>query len=356
MEEWGVWSMIESLKENKELWELFTKKEEYNPSFTDQYERFPYYLTKYKNNFDPKVSRFLTENGMKIQYPDDSPFAICLTHDIDILYQKKLSTMLDSIRLLMKGQTAEGLKKPLSITSKKMNPRINFKEIMRLEEKYDSKSSFYFLALEPHEQDFNFNIENIHQEMTHIVDSGWEVGLHGGHRSYNDLEDMKYKKQKIESIIGKEIIGYRNHYLRFRVPDTWEMLSKAGFKYDTTFAYADCIGFRNGMCHPFKPFNLETNSEIDILEIPMAIADFTLLDGYMRLDHQKSWQIIKYLIDTVEKYNGAISILWHNTHMQGADIKLYEKILKYCHEKGAWMTSGEELHNWWKGSESDKKR
>ena len=29
-------------------------------------------------------------------------------------------------------------------------------------------------------------------------------------------------------------------------------------------------------------------------------------------------------------------------------LKFYEKILKYCYEKGAWMTSGGEICEWWR--------
>jgi len=30
-----------------------------------------------------------------------------------------------------------------------------------------------------------------------------------------------------------------------------------------------------------------------------------------------------------------------------AGIWIYEKILNYCYEKGAWMASGEEIWKWW---------
>ncbi|MDD4330975.1 MAG: hypothetical protein PHU28_01340, partial [Methanosarcinaceae archaeon] len=72
--------MFEKLKENRELWELFTKREEYAPVSTDKYERFPYYLSTHRNVFEPEVSRFLVENGLKPEYPDGKKFAVCLTH------------------------------------------------------------------------------------------------------------------------------------------------------------------------------------------------------------------------------------------------------------------------------------
>lgn len=339
--------MINKLRQNQELWDLFTKKEEYNPDFTDQYERFQYYLSSHKDIFQPNVSKFLIENGLKPEYPDEKKFAVCLTHDIDVVFSPRSHAYYGAIKSLMAGQMVNSVKMPFYRINKKWNPLWNFKDIIEIEEKFNAKSSFYFLALDPADQDYNYRIEDMEHELGYITDKGWEVGLHGGHESYNDLEDIIQRKQKLEKIIGEKVIGYRNHYLRFRVPDTWELLSKAGFKYDTTFGYADCAGFRNGMCHPFKPLNLMTNKTIDILEIPLTLMDCTLFGSYMRLDYKKAWELTKQLIDTVENYNGVITILWHNTFMQEDNLKFYKKILQYCSEKNAWITSVEEIFEWW---------
>lgn len=340
--------MFKKLKENEELWDLFTRKEEYDLAFRDRYERFPYYLSSHRNIFEPRVSRFLLENGLRPQYPDGKKFAVCLTHDIDGVYPEKLYPLIGSIKALARGNLTEAMKTPFSRVNRKWNPCWNFREIVKLEAKYDAKSSFYFLALNPEEMDFNYNIKDLDSELGFISDSGWEVGLHGGHDSYNSLEDIKEKKSRLEEVLGKRIIGYRNHFLRFSVPDTWELLSKAGFKYDTTLGYADCAGFRNGMCHPFRPFNLNEGRPIDIMEIPLTIMDRSLLRDYMRLDVKKAWECTKHLINTVEKYNGVITVLWHNnTCIEGENLKYYEKVLEYCAGKNAWITSGEEIYNWW---------
>ena len=82
--------MIEILKTKEELWDLFTKKEEYNSIFSDKYDRFPYYLSNHRDVFDPIVSRFLIENGLCPEYPDGKKFAVCLTHDIDVVYPERI--------------------------------------------------------------------------------------------------------------------------------------------------------------------------------------------------------------------------------------------------------------------------
>ncbi len=340
-----VGGFLEKIKQKEELWDLYTRKEEYNSPFTDRYERFPYYISKSKNVFEPAVSEVLICNGFDPVYPENKNFAVCLTHDIDVVYPSRI---MYSSKALIQGKFADAFKIPFSRIKKSWNPLWNFKEIMKLEERYGATSSFYFLALDPEEEDFSFRVEDLEQEIGDISDKGWEVGLHGGHNSYNNPADIKQKKKKIERVMGNKIIGYRNHYLRFKVPDTWEFLRDAGFKYDSTLGYAECVGFRNGMCHPFRPYNLETGKEIEILEIPLTIMDHTLLGSYMKLDFKKAWALTKKLIDTVEKYRGVITILWHNNaYMQGENLKFYEKILEYCSEKNAWLTSGEDVCRWW---------
>jgi len=229
------------------------------------------------------------------------------------------------------------------------SPYMNFDQIMQLEEKYGAKSSFYFLTAKEDPRRFRYDIEDTENELGLILDKGWEVGLHGGYYSYDEFNKIEVEKNDLVKVLGKEIIGFRNHYLRFKVPDSWELLSKAGFKYDTTIGYNDMIGFRNGMCHPFRPYNLTEKRSIDILEIPLVIMDGALFE--VTNSFEDAWQYTKKLIDVVETYHGVITILWHNyvfnCPFRRQWKKLYEKILAYGYEKNAWMTSGEEIYKWW---------
>lgn len=329
------------LRQDPEIWDLFTRKEEYTNSLRDCYDRFPYYASNNRDIFEPRASQYLMEHGYSIEYPDDAPFAVCLTHDIDTIYQSLLFKGLKACLAFRKQDYSRAITSIGQIRSRK-RPLCNFSAIMDLEEKYDAKSTFFFMAENPGEQDYSYDIEDIGPEIGEIVDRGWEVGLHGGHGTYLDPHQMRQKKERLEKVTGRAVHGYRNHYLRFRVPDTWEYLSQAGFTYDATYGYADCVGFRNGMCHPFKPYNLNANREIDIVEIPLAIMDWTF-SNYMRMDTVKAWDMIKRLIETVEKYHGVLTILWHNTYMDGENLRLYEKILNYCGNRKAWMTNSGDL-------------
>ncbi len=282
------------------------------------------------------------------EYPENKKFAVCLTHDIDDIYLPNSHKLLYTLSYI-KNLDFNRLKKIWN-NRKELSPYLNFKEIMKLEEKYNAVSSFYFISTDKDILRFRYNIEDIKPELGEIVDKGCEVGLHGGYYAYCDLKEIEKEKILLEKALGKNIIGYRNHYLMFKVPDSWKLLAMAGFKYDTTFGYNDMMGFRNGLCHPFEPFDLKLNKEIDILEIPLTIMDIALL-GFSK-SYDEKWRIAKQLIDTVENYNGVLTLLWHNIAFncpfRKEWLKLYTKILDYVYEKDAWLTSGENIFKWWR--------
>jgi len=337
---------LQKIRQHEDLWDLYTRKEEYFPRQLDRYGRFIYAHSTNRDVLEPGVSKYLVDGGYEIEYPDDKQFAVCLTHDVDEIYPPLKHTLLSTLTCL-KGLDFSGFKRQAfwKLHGKEQSPYWNFQGIMDLEEKYGARSSFYFLATDADIRRFRYNIEDLEGELGRIVDRGWEVGLHGGYYACNDLEEILREKGRLEQVLGRNITGYRNHYLRFQVPDSWETLEKAGFGYDTTLGYPDMVGFRNGMCHPFRPYNLYTETEVNILEMPLIIMDGTLFDSVRSYD--EAWDVAKRLIDTVASCNGVLTLNWHannfNCPFRSSWPRLYERILAYCHGKEAWMTCGERI-------------
>jgi peptidoglycan/xylan/chitin deacetylase (PgdA/CDA1 family) len=291
----------------------------------------------------------MIEFGYEPDYPDDHTFAICLTHDVDLVQMGMLMAAKTGLVTRSKEGMIGKVKKSMNLL-KGCRKLASFDEIFRLEERYDANSSFYFLALEPEDWDRRYDLEGLEQEMGMIQDRGGEVGLHGGYDTYLSQKEVIIEKQRLERVLGKTVKGYRNHYLRFKVPDTWRALESAGLLYDSTFGYAEYIGFRNGACHPFFPYDLERGEWMQIAEVPLAIMDCTLFD-YMNLDSTQAWKMVKQLIDTLEQYHGMVSFLWHNTYLKGDGLMLYEKMLSYARSKNAWLTSGIKAYEFMKKNE-----
>jgi peptidoglycan/xylan/chitin deacetylase (PgdA/CDA1 family) len=343
-------NLIDVLRENSYLWDAFTRKEEYNPVIKDKHNRFAYYASKDRDIFEPRVSQYLIKRGFDIEYPNKTKFAVCLSHDVDGIYKEGWRKGLDTIRSMKSLNLTQSLQNIQQFRSRKM-PYCNLKHIVELEERYDASSTFYFLALKPHDLDFRYDATDLTGEFEFLLEKGAEIGLHGGHYAYNSIDTLVEEKKRLEKIVGEKVFGYRNHFLKFIIPDTWEILRTAGFQHDSTLGYSDCAGFRNGMCHPFNPYNLTTNKVIDIIEIPLVIHDTTLFDGYMRLDADAAWNLTRDLINKTERNHGVISVLWHNSMFTSTiHAKFYEKILDYCKTKKAWITNAGEIASFWKNN------
>ena len=171
----------------------------------------------------------------------------------------------------------------------------------------------------------------------------------GGFYSYNNPAEIRDEKTSLEDALGQEVIGYRNHYLREKVPDSWEMLARAGFRYDATYGYTDQVGFRNGMCHPFNPYNLNTQQDVAVCEIPLHLMDSTIFE--ITSNYDKAWSITQSIIDKVASCQGVLGVLFHNSALAAPNKRdygrLYEQILSYGQEQRAWMASGAEIFQWW---------
>jgi len=328
---------------NTNIWDHFVCAEEYGNILKDKFNRVCSFSTTKKFQ-KPIISQELIKNGFRPTYPDNKTFAICLTHDIDVLFTPRNNVL-----------------KEIFINTIRLNPHLfyNIKilfdkhkdysissiyEILEVEAKHSAKSSFYFLSLLKNEEDFNYEVEEIGYLIDEITKLDNEIGLHGGHNAYNNKEIISIEKNRLEKFIKKEIIGYRNHFLRFETPNTWAALANSGIKYDTTFTYSNCQGYRNGMCHPFLPYNLITEKFVNILEIPPVILDSTLR-GYMRIDKQEAMNYCKKTIEEIALLNGAVSLLYHNGESYGMDF--YDELLTFCKQNNGWLTSAKELYLWW---------
>ena len=168
------------IKQQENLWDFFTRKEEYSVQHLDQHGRFPFACSIYQEVLEPSVSEFLVTNGYHIEYPDDKQFAVCLTHDVDEIYPPVSHALRSSLRSLSEHDLTSFKKQVFwRWNGKEASPYWNFDQIMDLEEKYGARSSFYFLASDTDIRRFRYKIEDLENTLSHITDRGWEVGLHG---------------------------------------------------------------------------------------------------------------------------------------------------------------------------------
>ncbi|MGD0644430.1 MAG: polysaccharide deacetylase family protein [Candidatus Bathyarchaeia archaeon] len=333
----------------KELFDLYSCREEYGGK-RDKYGRFLPNPEKRSYFAKPAVSEYLLSTGLlKPNWPESKRFAACLTHDVDIIYPSLKYSFFTSAKLAARLKLHKSYRRFVGrqIKDYEVNPFWSFRDILALEERYSAKSSFFFKTALDDPVGWTYRIEDLSEELGYISDSGFEVAFHGGFYSFDDADVLSTEKKALEKVLGRSVTGIRMHFLRFEIPDTWKIIKSLGFKYDSTLGFSTIPGFRNGMCHPFFPYDLRFGSEINIIEIPLIIMDTSLF----RMPINEAWSSIKNLILAAENCKGVITILWHTNNYDEAYSpvwsKMYAKILDFLNQKGAWMTSGQEICNYW---------
>jgi hypothetical protein len=180
------------------------------------------------------------------------------------------------------------------------------------------KSAFFFMASDPTPQDRGYDTGSrpIRRCIDELRAGGFELGFHPSYRTLGNFRLLAAEKARFDSILGETRYGGRQHYLRFRAPDTWRDWERAGFTYDSTLSFADHEGFRCGTCHPYRPFDLERNREVDLWEVPLVAMDGTLRQ-YRRLAPDEAVARILELADRCREVDGVFTLLWHNSSFDG---------------------------------------
>lgn len=295
---------------------------------------------------------------MSSYWPDGFKFALALSHDVDrtakrgqfIYYLAQAIARRDWRRLRLEVQSLQALLRG-------QDPYWTFEHLMSLEEGLRVRSTFFFLdesgkPILGNPKSFvlfwgRYRLEDARiQKVIRMLDAGgWEIGLHGSYYSYNNEELLKREKGRLEAILGHAVIGVRQHYLRLEIPTTWQIHSRLGFAYDSTWGFCQQIGFRGDHLHPFFP-EIYAREASPLLQIPMVVMDGPLMECY-----QQPWEEVCALIQRAERAGGILTLNWHqhifNPWWPDERPAIYPRIIQECQQRGAWVTTLGEVAHWW---------
>lgn len=284
--------------------------------------------------------------NIKIKYKFNNP-SLCLTHDIDNcqtawteagMYELKKAHFFSVTKLIFKHIFAQ-------------DDWFNFDKILQIENKFDAKSSFYFLPQKgktPNgfkNADYKIESKKIQQAIKNIKQNGSEVGIHSAFGTHLNVDNFKTDLQKFNN---EKPVGGRFHFLMYNNPLTVQVLEKNNILYDSTLGYSEHTGFRNSTAYPFFIYDLQNDKTSNVLEIPLNIMDATLFyKKYMQLDKSQILPKISELLNEVKKFNGVLTILWHNNFFSDYKYKgwkeIYIKILELAKQNNFTFVNGEQI-------------
>ncbi len=348
---------------------MLTRYEEVVSPIQDRFQRFPATASlAYKEAFlhRPIVNEYIEllwswiekfNLGLKRRKLwNGKDFAVCLTHDVDALRKYNWYPPLRAIAswTLKHGKPGRSLAviKDYSRAKLKGDPYDKFDYLIKLSRQHGFVSTFYFMSGGRTKYDQNYQITDRRTGalMGKIRGNGFEVGLHTSFDAYKAPELLVAEKAKLEEVLGVKVTGCRQHYLRWKTPESWRAREQAGLKYDTSLSFADHEGFRCGICVPFRPFDVIENRELNIWELPLIVMDGSLFT-YQGLSPERALNRVRSLIETVETHNGLFVLLWHNSSLDDFERPgwkyVYEEVVEYLSEQNVFSDTCYKIVRYW---------
>lgn len=273
-----------------------------------------------------------------------------MTHDIDQI--KKTYQFLTYGLRALKRKDIKNFSYHVSSVALR-NHYWTFDKIADIEKKKKVKSTFFFMTQKERMNPFKpyswssfgfYDTSNprIVDVIKKLDKGGWEIGLQASSYSGTNKDQMRKEKEKLETVLGKKVVGVRHHLLRIDEKTTWNIHSDVGFQYDSSFGFKDALGFRDGICKPFKPLN--GNS---FVVIPIALMDIILFK--ISKDREDAWERCLKIIDEVEDKHAVLNVLWHNSSFNEDEYPyltfMYEKIIDECKKRGAMFATSAQIAN-----------
>jgi len=144
------------------------------------------------------------------------------------------------------------------------------------------------------------------------------IGLHPSIRSNIDYRLIDREKQLLEQILNRPVNVSRQHFLKLRLPQTYQQLVKRDFTADYSMGYAAAPGFRSGTATPHFFYDLDHESPMKLKIYPTVVMDVSLR-VYLKLSPALASEKIAQLIHECKSVGGCFVSLWHNSSFSEPD-------------------------------------
>jgi hypothetical protein len=171
----------------------------------------------------------------------------------------------------------------------------------------ESKPIYFILTAPLGKYDKNISTKSkAFRDLIHRLVEFSEIGIHPSYYSSEKTSLIEKEKKQLEEISQLKITKSRQHFLRFRFPDTFQALIKAGITDDYSLGWHDEAGFRASIAVPYPFFDLTNNEETELLLHPLAFMDSVY-------NKEDGATVLKELREEVKEMGGEFIVLTHNS-------------------------------------------
>ena len=298
----------------------------------------------YKNNF---LHRPIVNEYVEILYHILKSFGLdqirkvrkyttLATHDVDrpFLWDSTLGKIRSIGASLLIRRNKEEIKLRAQNIVTGTDPFDTFDLLMDMSESIGEKAHFFFMAGGETEFDnfYQLGQPTVINLIKRIKKRNHCIGIHPSYNTYRDLDKLNSEIDILQKATGTKVSSSRQHYLRFDVSNTWNILDKSNVEWDSTMCYADVAGFRSGICYSYPVYDIVKREQLSLIEKPLIVMDTTLL-RYEKLQVKQALSRVENLQNEVRRYNGNFVFLWHNSSFNSQEWVRYEEVFKIMYKQ-----------------------
>jgi hypothetical protein len=263
------------------------------------------------------LGELLSEQAVKIDLSQDG-FKNLVTVDVDNAFKfkhKGLVRTVGGLAMDLMQFNIQQLKYRIEILSgRKTDPADTWDYLLAaLGDKSDT--CFFILAGTFNKYDRNIPLTSkTYTKLLHRIHASFQVGIHPSYASNNKKGVLQTEISRLRKVLDTNTTISRQHYLKLRLPATYEKLIEAGIHTDYTMGYATHIGFRAGIARPFRFYNLTAEQQTPLTIVPFMAMDVTMKQ-YMNLSPQQAIKRIEEMAHIIAQVGGQLVTLWHNDNL-----------------------------------------
>lgn len=309
---------------------------------------------------DPPLERLRQRLGLEPPRWHGARFAVALSHDVDVPWRWTRSGVRSAAGRLRaaarRRRTGAALREARALLGvpahklRRTDPNWRFESVIRAERALGAASTFFVMAGHRHVHDGPApeTYARLRPRLVEtLLTAGAEVGLHGSYTAAKQLAVLAEEARLLRDL-GAPLAGQRYHFLRVDPHANLRPLQELGFRYDSSLGFAGAPGFRAGIAHPFRPWNVAADRPLELVELPLAAMDATFGDErYLNLGVGDAERRLLTLLDWAAAHGGGFSLLWHPNRLDpgtsGGWDRLYFRVLEAVRARGGVCVSCGEL-------------
>lgn len=347
-------------------------------AFSDNYRRGTLWIPEVDRWVAEQRTRLAASTTLEPLWPRGARFALCLTHDVDMVSRRwTFAQHLRSVALAtapLSAAGAPGAAERAVVAARGLGRAARFgvspapdtsvtlERCQALQRERGIRGTYLFTVYPGRRRSvfdavytgddacrFGGRRRRVRDVIRHLADDGFDVGLHAGYCTYDDVEAFRHEKATIEEHAGRAVVSCRQHFLHWDAARTPRVHAEAGITVDSTVGFNRNIGFRAGTALPHLLFDPVAEAPVNVLELPLIVQEAPLFaSNALELDEETAGRVVAGIVDEIAATGGVATILMHpHSLLDPRQLRLYTRLLDQAAAEGGWIATMSDIRAWW---------